>query len=605
MHRLNFPFIFISLFLLSSFSLSAHADILVEASLSSHTFAVDQTARLTITITGARSADIEIKKIAGLRFHNRGQSSMVNITNGNYSSSISNSYLVQPLQPGTYTIPPITVIAGKKTVQTEPITFEVTLTDQTQIIDKNSTDTSSSENNVAFIRLSEIGKHYTGEIVPVRIKAYFNQKYRANINSLPALKADGVVMSPLSNEPEQSQEQLKGSIYSVLSWDTTLSGIKIGRHQLLFELDATLLLPSQQKNRSRFGSSPFNDSFFDNFFGSLQRKPIKVTGPELHFEVLDLPSKDRPENFTGAIGNFQLTVNASPTEVEVGEPMTLTIEIAGKGNFDRVEAPLFQVTDDWKTYSPTTDYTSQEDQLSGKKLFEQAIVAKSSSLKQIPSLSFSYFDPQKERYKTITSKPIAVKIAELAVQADPQPPLSTSISKKPFSVQPEAETAAEGIKSLAPLHLATGTFHQSIKPLYRSIWFISAVASCILLLLLVFFFKIRTYNLNKHPELQLQKKRQQLLSDDLAKLWQAKSSENGTHFLSLCRQAIQHQLGLLWQVEGSAICLADIRSRIDGNTALIEIFATAEQAAYGGTELSPETMQTYFEELQKELGPLI
>ncbi len=605
MGRRNLSAYFICLLLLPLFSLTARAEISVEASLSSHSFPIDSAAKLTITVTGARSADIEIKEIDGLQFHNRGQSNRINIINGNYSSSISNSYVVQPLQPGTYTIPPISITTGKETVQTEPITFQVTAIGQGPQANKQNTNTSPSENNVAFILVSEIGRHYTGEIVPLKIKAYFNRKYRWEpINSPPVLKADGVVMSPLSNEPEQSQEQLKGTVYHVLSWDTTISGIKAGRHPILFELNATLLLPQQQRTRSPFGgSNPFNDSFFDSFFGGLQRKPIQVISPELHFEAAELPEKGRPENFTGAIGDFQLTVNAFPQEVEVGEPITLTMEIAGKGNFDRVESPLFPTTPDWKTYSASTEYSSQETYPFGKKHFEQAIVAKNSRLKQIPSLSFSYFDPEKGSYITVASAPIAVNIAEPDSSATPQQQL-TATAVKPQSAQPAAE-AVESIKGLAPLHLETGTFHQSIMPLYKRLWFLAAVGCCILLLLFVFFFKLRLSNLEKHPELQLQKRRQELLAGDLDKLSQAKDSGDGSLFLALCRQSIQQQLGLLWQIKGSAISLADIKDKLGHTTDLIEIFAAAEQAAYGTSKLSSETMQIYFEQLKKELEELI
>ena len=605
MERRNFSAFFICLLLLPLLSLPARAEITVEASLSKNSFPVDSAAKLTIIVTGARSADITLKEIEGLQFHSRGQSSRINIINGSYSSSISNLYIVQPLQPGTYTIPPISITTGKETVQTEPITFEVTGIGQGSQPNNPNTHTLASKNNIAFILVSEIGRHYTGEIVPLRIKAYFNRKYRWEpISSPPALKADGVVMSPLSNEPEQNQEQLKGVIYHVLSWNTTLSGIKAGRHPILFELDATLLL-QQQRSRAPFGgNSPFGDSLFDSFFGGLQRKPIKVTSPELHFEAVEPPEKGRPENFTGAIGDFQLTVNAFPKEVEIGEPITLTLEITGKGNFDRVESPLFPATSDWKTYSPTTDYSSQKTYPFGKKLFEQAIVSKNSSLKHIPPLSFSYFDPGKGSYITVASAPIAVNIAKPDSPINLQQSVHTATAVKPQSAQPAAE-AVESIKGLAPLHLETGTFHQSIMPLYKRLWFLAAVGCCILLLLFDFFFRLRLSNQEKHPELQLQKRRQELLAGDLDKLSQAKDSGDGSLFLTLCRQSIQQQLGLLWRVEGSAISLADIKNRLSDTTDLIEIFATAEQAAYGTSKLSSETMQIYFEQLKKELEELI
>jgi hypothetical protein len=604
MQRTGFYIFFIFLILFIFIPLAAHAEITVETSLSAQSFPVDGTARLTITVSGTRSADIRMVKVDGLHFASRGQSSQVNIMNGNYSSSVSNAFIIQALKPGTYTIPPLSITAGKKTLQTETITFEVTPIGQNQPSSRGNKNSSINEDEIAFIRLTKISKHYSGEVVPITIKAYFNQKYRANINSLPVLKTDGVVMSPLSNQPGQTQEELKGQPYSVLTWNTTLSGIKTGNHPIRLELDATLNIPQQRRMSPFGGSSLFDDSFLNSFFGRLQQKPIKVVSRELHFEVTELPTTDQPENFTGAIGDFRLTTSASPGQVEIGEPITLTIEIEGKGNFDRVEPPAFPTTPDWKTYSPTSDYSSEGNAFSGKKIFEQAIVAKSSTLKQIPSLSFSYFDPQKGHYKTINSVPIAIKINEPDVPANQQKMIRAAATSN--NVQPVSPVVpVPGISGLAPLHLETGKFHQRIIPLYKRIWFLCGVGCCVLLLLFVLFSNMHTRNLAKHPELQLQKKRSQLLAGSLSKILEAKNSVDGPLFLALCRQSIQQQLGLLWNVEGAAISLADIKNRLDNQTALKEIFQAAEQAAYSTTALPPETMQIYFEQMKKELEELI
>ncbi len=595
-------FLYTLIFILAPFS--AHAEITVETSLSAQSFPVDRAAQLTITVSGARSADIHMVEIAGLRFHSRGQSSQVNIINGSYSSSISSNFIIQALKPGTYTIPPLSVTAGKETIQTRAITFEVTSVGQNKTSKNGKTKGSTEGDEIAFIRLTKISRHYNGEVVPITIKAYFNQKYRANINSLPVLKTDGVVMAPLSNQPEQTQEELNGAIYSVLSWNTTLSGIKTGNHPILFELDATLNLPQQRRMSTFGGSSLFDDSFFNNFFGGFQQKPIKVVSPELHFEVAELPTAGTPENFTGAIGNFQLTTSASPRQVEIGEPITLTIEIRGKGNFDRVESPVFPTNPSWKTYSPTSDYSSKENIYSGKKQFEQAIVAKSGGLQHIPALSFSFFDPEKKIYKTTTSEPIPIKITEPDIPTNQQPPVQTAAASR--KLQPVQTVApVPGISGLVPIHLETGKFYKSITPLYKRGWFLSSVTCCVILLLVVLFLNIHTRNMAKHPELQLQKQRSRLLTESLTKISESKKSGDGSLFLALCRQTIQQQLGLLWNVEGAAISLADIKNRLDPKTPLIEIFQAAEQSAYSTTALPIETMRIYFEQMKKELEELI
>jgi ABC-type bacteriocin/lantibiotic exporter with double-glycine peptidase domain len=146
-----------------------------------------------------------------------------------------------------------------------------------------------------------------------------------------------------------------------------------------------------------------------------------------------------------------------------------------------------------------------------------------------------------------------------------------------------------------------GSLHKTISPVYRKIWFLAAVAGCVLSLLAVFFLKMRIRNREKHPEIQLRKKGQQLLAESLSLLEEAKAAGDGPRFLALCRQAIQQQFGLLWRQEPSAISLADISTGLGEEAELAEIFARAEQAAYGAATLSAETMQRYFDTLKKEL----
>ena len=69
---------------------------------------------------------IELPQVEGIAFHSRGQSSRVNIVNGSMSSSLVQTYVVQAERPGTYTIPPIKVTAGRESGVTKPLSFEVT-----------------------------------------------------------------------------------------------------------------------------------------------------------------------------------------------------------------------------------------------------------------------------------------------------------------------------------------------------------------------------------------------------------------------------------------------------------------------------------------------
>jgi hypothetical protein len=398
-------------------------------------------------------------------------------------------------------------------------------------------------------------------------------------------------------------------MYHVLTWETSLSGVKIGKHPIHFSLNASLLIPQKRRSQSPFaGSSLFDDSTFDSFFGGHQRKPIVSVSPEVVFNVLALPTDDQPENFTGAIGDFDLKVAATPVDVEIGEPMTLTMEISGRGNFDRVEAPVFPESPDWKTYSPTSKFTGQGGIASGTKTFEQAVVARSGAVTGIPPLSFSYFDPKGKRYITKTSKAVALQLKTLdtpgtaTIGKSLQPDQTAAQTQQLPTAQP---VPAPAIVGLAPIHLETGSYHQHIVPLFKNSWLIVICALCVLLLLTLSVLKLRQRNIEKHPEIGLQRRKKLLLENDLKLVEQAKVAGDSSSFLTRGRTAIQNQLGLLWHIEPAALSLADIKNRLQADSPLVAIFRAAEEAAYGGATLTEEKMQDYFITLKTELENLL
>jgi hypothetical protein len=587
--------------------LQANAEVTADATLSHLSFSQDKAARLTIRVTGtSHNAEIELPEIDDINLINRGQASQISMINGSISSSISQTYLVQAVKPGKYTIPPIKVIVEGESYSTQPIDFQVTPAGVQPRV--SSGTTGQAEGDISFIRISQkTGNHFPGEIVPLTIKAYFSQAYRADINSLPALNGDGVVMSQLQDKPQQTEESINGRMYHVLIWDTSLSGIKVGEHPIHFSLDATLLIPQKRRSLSPFsGNSFFDDSFFnDSLFGNLQRKPIVSVSPEIVFNVVPLPTDTQPDNFSGAIGDFDLKVTATPVDVEIGEPLTLTMEISGTGNFDRVEAPVFPENPGWKTYAPTSDFTEQGRSYIGTKIFEQAIVARSGAVKEIPPLSFSYFNPGEKRYITKTSKAVPIHLKKSTLPNVPQSLQSVQSVTRQQQPSDNLTAPATTVIGLAPIHLETGNFYERIVPLFKKSWFIVVCLLCILLLIVLFVLKVQQRNIEKHPEMQLQRQKKMLLESDLKKVEQAQAVGDGFAFLSTSRTAIQNQLGLLWNIEPAALSLADISSRLKADTHLLEIFRAAEEAAYGGATLTDKKMTDYYIILKTELEDLL
>ena len=82
--------------------------------------------------------------------------------------------------------------------------------------------------------------------------------------------------------------------------------------------------------------SAFDDSFFDNFFSNARQKPLTLHTDGATVKIKPLPTQGRPADFSGAVGQFEVSNEVSAKNGTTGDPLTLKIKIEGRGNFDRV-----------------------------------------------------------------------------------------------------------------------------------------------------------------------------------------------------------------------------------------------------------------------------
>jgi hypothetical protein len=571
----------------------------LSARLSTTRFSVDQTAVLSITVDGTRSAQVRLPEQEGLIFHRRGQSSKMQVINGTFSSSVTITYVIEALKEGRYTIPPLSIAVDNEVLKTDPLSFEVVSAAALTPAPGSGSPVGSGKEApaLAFMVIEGLPTDgYRGQILPLKIKAYFREGIQAQIDTLPQIVGASFVLSPLEQDPAQTKESHNGVNYLVVSWQASTSAIKEGSHSFQISLDANLLIP-KRNSRSRFGRDPFlNDDLFSGFFDSFEKKKVTITSPPQTLAIAALPQKGRPADFNGAIGSFSLTAQAKPTEIEEGEPITLTISVSGTGNFDRVTAPDFPADHNWKTYSPVSRFENQNTSYQGKKIFEQAVVPTTSTLQSIPALSFSYFDPALHNYVTASTDPIPVTITgQVTTVADVQQnPAQTS------TAQPQLQPSAQ---SAIPLkqHLTTRGFTPAIVPVYQRAWFIISAAICSCILGGLASLALRRKYLARNHKVIRQKQRQQRNRAQLIELKKALDLGKTDDFLVLSREIIQNHLGYLWHMEPSAITLYDLRNRQDLDSPLLEIFTAAQQHAYGGGNLSREEMQRYYTLLETTL----
>lgn len=126
--------------------------------------------------------------------------------------------------------------------------------------------------------------------------------------------------------------------------------------------------------------------------------------------VKPVPAEGRPDSYCGAVGPVRIDVSARPTEVNVGDPITLTMRLSGRARLESVGAPSLLNNEKF-----TSEFKVPEDPLGGvmegqTKVFTQTVRARSDEVTEIPPIEVSYFDPDAGEFKTVRSRPIPLEV---------------------------------------------------------------------------------------------------------------------------------------------------------------------------------------------------
>lgn len=161
-----------------------------------------------------------------------------------------------------------------------------------------------------------------------------------------------------------------------------------------------------------------------NIFGyNVQRsRRVVAIPPSSDMVVKAIPTEGRPADYNGAIGEYSIISSAKPTDVPVGDPVTLTMLVRGKGSLDRLTAPrLDQVESITRDFEVSSDIPAG--QVEGdRKQFAITIRPLREDVKSIPAIPFSYFNPKSERFETALSRPIAINVRPAQRLAMPDSP---------------------------------------------------------------------------------------------------------------------------------------------------------------------------------------
>jgi hypothetical protein len=344
------------------------------------------------------------------------------------------------------------------------------------------------------------------------------------------------------------------------------------------------------------------NNMFRNPFASMfgVKKEVKLTSASESVKVLPLPQAGRPADFGGAVGTFSAEASASPDKVNAGDPVTLKLTITGHGNFDRVASDMLAGDANWKTYKPKTHFDAQDTAgYEGTKTIEQPIIPASGSVTSIPSLSFSYFDPEKQQYATVTTVPIPISVTGApAAPAPVTPPANASVATTNPAPTPPPVTASD----LRMNRIDAGSFASTLEPIYLNPLFMAGQTLPLVALLGGLALLRRQQHLS-HPDQARLSAVQQAIRRQVGAMDAAMRDQQADAFFVHARNALQQRYGQKWKMRPEAITVTDVAARLGGEGQNVRsIFEMADQATYSDLHFGEADLQKWREVVVNELA---
>ncbi|HEY8463277.1 MAG TPA: BatD family protein [Bacillota bacterium] len=402
------------------------------------------TAQLVITLNDASLSQLELPEIKGLQLVPAGKSTQVQIINGRYSTTNAFTYLITPKKPGTYQLGPFSIRVGKQTITTNVINLSVTGPNQ---VGNNAGTTKNAVGDGDRIYLEvKLPRHriYLGEKLPIKIRLLIREDLQVSDVTYPALNQPAVVLKQME-KPAQSKQIINGISYQVLDFTTEISGVKSGK----------IILGPFTVNCNILTKHSTGDSFFDDFFADYTKEPVQLNSNRIPLEILPLPTKGQPADFSGGIGNFQISASAGAQNVSQGDPISIKLTVTGEGNLENIAPPQLADSTGFKVYGAQRKHSDKQ-----QTVFEQVLIPLDSKLHQVGPYTLTYFNTVTGSYQKIHTKPIPIKVA-------PNPNFKAG---NPVRATLPAGGETLG-KDLIFIKNTPGKLRLIAQPLQRQVWF--------------------------------------------------------------------------------------------------------------------------------------
>jgi hypothetical protein len=518
----------------------------------------------------------------------------ISIINGRTTRNVTKRYVMSYSltvdKPGPVQLPPVTVTLDGKEYLTNPVTVNILRPGTTEQLDLE-------------VKLSE-QRCYVGQPIIMTVNFYISADIGDFQFNIPVFSSDDFhIEDPDSQPPQSKQYRLHSGVTAFVSQHRVVHNAK---NSILLSLSKVLIpkfsgqmdIPAASVSADvAVGRARSRDSFFDDFgfFGSQkQYKRFMVSSEPLPLTVLPLPEQNRPAQYYGLVGRYKISASATPTKVNVGDPITLTIKIGGDF-LKPVRWPELEAIPDMAANFKIPFQKASPAIENGYKIFTQTIRANNDSVTEIPPIPLAYFDPDRAEYLMAKTDPLKLEVAPTRVltNADMQGMDSSPINREVEAIKKGLSANYEGAdvlinQTFSPLTALTN-------PVYAAVWSVPLAGLALSVLI-----KLLTHT---SPEKQAARRKRQASKNAVRQLKNITSSEPDRQH-ELIASAMRVYIGERFDRSAGALTADDCRDIIATFTSdaqiankYADIIANCEAARYApmAANVNAETINEVIE----------
>lgn len=331
------------------------------------------------------------------------QSSSSTTINSKQTTKHTIAYRIRADREGEFTIREASAYINGITYHTEPITIKV---------QKGSSSPTQSSRQGGVHQTTTADQNLILQIQLSKHKAYLGEQITAQYVLLTRYRNFDLENYEFPNIPgfwveEQRRDQLR--------WEPEYEIINgVGYRKII--LKQQILFP-QRTGKLQIDNFEVTGRVNRSFFHPGEQVVARSSSPTI--EVLALPPS--PDSFNGAVGKFNFEATTDRNDVSTNDAINLKITISGSGNLKLINEPIIDFPSDFETYDPETkdNINVLPGGMSGSRSFHYLLIPRYAGNYEIPKIEFTYFDPQQQKFITLSKGPFAIDVEGISGISSP------------------------------------------------------------------------------------------------------------------------------------------------------------------------------------------